>query len=76
MDVYSTVISIIKGIIAAAPDIAKAYGAVVNFIETLFGSKLITIEQQAELRANVDAAFKALLNGETPPQWTVEPDPS
>jgi hypothetical protein len=69
------ILAVIQGIIAAAPKILDAYNAAKAFINGLFGAGLITSDQQAQLHSQVDAVVTAILSGNPPPEWTVEPDP-
>lgn len=61
--------------ISAASDIKKAVQVAVDFIGALFGSGLINAAQQSALMMHVDTTALAFLHGDTPPAWTVEPDP-
>ncbi len=75
MDIVSTVVSVIQAIVKYAPDALKAYTAVKDFIKGLFGAGVITKAEQDKLFAYVDGILAAHTAGQTPPQWTVEPDP-
>ncbi len=70
---------IIQGILAAiqaAPGVIDVVNKAKDFITSLTGAKLITVEQQNALHAYVDAHAALVAAGITPPAWTVEPDPA
>lgn len=61
--------------ISAAPKIANAVQDAIKFVGALFGAGLIDKATQDALMAHIDDLALAWLKGETPPAWTVEPDP-
>ena len=69
------VISILGLVTKAAPDIAAIYEKARDWFAMLFKGGLITREQQQDLMAWADAHEKAVLAGEVPPEFQVEPDP-
>jgi len=72
----AALVSIAEAVITAAPDIEKAVGAVKDFITNLVSAGVITADQQTALHAHVDSVAAAVASGQTPPEFTVEPDPS
>lgn len=74
MDIASLV-TLFQAAIAAAPKVAALVVKAKEYIEALFTAGLISKEQQDQLHAHMDAAQAAALSGNTPPHWTVEPDP-
>lgn len=70
------IIQYVQAGIAAAPAVVTEVKRAKTFFSDLFGSGAITIERQRALHAHVDAIQAAVMNGDTPPQWTVEADPS
>lgn len=70
---------IIQGIQAAitlAPGAIKIVEAAKAMIESLFQAGVISAQEQNALFAHVDALQAAVLAGEVPPAWRVEPDPA
>ena len=65
----------IQAAIAAAPEIASIMTAAKDFVSSLFGAGVITAAQQDALHAHIDDLVFALLNGNEPPEFTIEPDP-
>lgn len=61
--------------VSAAEKLIPAVQAAIAFIRNLFSAGLIDAATQDKLMAHVDAVTLAFVKGETPPQWTVEPDP-
>lgn len=58
----------------AAPEVQKLYASAREIFTTLFAGGLITAEQQAQLMSWSDAHEAAVLRGELPPEFSVEPD--
>lgn len=61
--------------ISAAKNLKPAVEDAIAFVKGLFGSGLITKEQQDALMGYVDACTLAFVHDDPPPAWTVEPDP-
>lgn len=70
------IIQAIQAAIAAAPQIEQVAIDAKNWVASLFSNSLISKETQDLIHAHVDAYQEALLNGTTPPEFTVEADPS
>lgn len=70
-----TIIGLIQAAIKWAPTAIEVVKRAKETIDMLFTSKMITAEQQDRLHAHVDAICEAVESGETPPEFTVEPDP-
>jgi hypothetical protein len=69
------VIQAIQAAIAAAPRVIEVVQKGKEFIASLTSAGVITAEQQNALDARVDTIAAAFANGQTPPAWSVEPDP-
>ena len=75
----ATLALIVQGIqvaIQAAPEVEAVALKGKELITELFTAKKISIEQQAAVHAHVDAVAAAVASGQTPPEFTVEPDPA
>lgn len=62
--------------IASAPQIEVAVKAAKDAFTGLFSDGVITTDQQNELHAHVDAIGLAVVGGQTPPEFQVQPDPT
>ncbi len=71
--VIASIISFIQLAIKAAPLAKDLYDEGRALINEMFKTKLITAEQQAELMAWADEHERAVLAGEMPPEFKVEP---
>jgi hypothetical protein len=65
----------VQGLMAAAPDIIAFGGKVKGWLQDMFGSGLITKQQQDDLNQRVNDICVAALTGKLPASWQVEPDP-
>lgn len=68
------ILSILNLATKAAPEVQKLYASARELFTTLFAGGLITAEQQAKLMSWSDAHEAAVLRGELPPEFSVEPD--
>ena len=71
--VIASIISFIQLAIKAAPLAKDVYDDGRALINEMFSTKLITAEQQAELMTWADEHERAVLAGEMPPEFKVEP---
>jgi len=69
------IMAAIQGAIAIAPDVIKLAASAKTFITDLFGSGVITAQEQNDMHTRVTALCIARLKGELPAHWAVEPDP-
>ena len=72
---------ILQGILAAinaAPKAIEVISSAKQLIDALFAAKVFSLEQQASLKAYVDAHAALLASGIVVPSlaWSVEPDPA
>ena len=65
----------VQGLIAIAPDVIAFAAKVRGWIAEMFSSGLISAETQNALNNRVTEICRAVLNGEVPVHWTIEPDP-
>lgn len=73
------ILLIIQGIqaaLTAAPQIEALAEEARKWLAALFEAGVITAEVQNQLDAHVTEVVKAVLEGNPPPEFTVEPDPS
>lgn len=66
------IISYISLAMKAAPQVASIYQEGKALVAHLFTSGLITLQQQQDLHAWMDAHQAATLAGQIPPEFTVE----
>lgn len=71
-----TILPILQAALAFAPDAKKIYESARTLFKMWFDGGLITLAQQQALRDWADAHEAATLAGQTPPELTVEPDPT
>lgn len=76
MEIVSSIISLVQLAISAAPSVEAAVTAAKNTIAALFKAGVITKDVQDSTHAYIDAYAAAVVAGTTPPEFTVEPDPS
>lgn len=69
------IVTVLQLAIDAAPTVTAIVKKGKAFIDEIAGAGVITKEQQAALRRHVDAYQAAVLRGEKPPCFEVEPDP-
>lgn len=67
--------SVLGASVNAAPQLTKLYEQARGLFDMMFRGGLITVEQQNALRSWADAHEEAVLAGNIPPEWQVEPDP-
>lgn len=70
-----TIITFIELAIKAAPEIKSIAESAKTLISDLFSHGLITVDQQNQLHAHMDAIMTATLAGTLPPSWQVQADP-
>lgn len=73
-----TILLIVQGIqaaVSAAPQVVAIAKSAKDFVTSLFSAGLISKEVQDAIHAHVDAICDAAIAGDTPPEFTVEPDP-
>ncbi len=70
------IISFIGLAVKAAPQVKQVYDDAKNLVENLFKGGLITKEQQDLYMTWADAHQSAVLAGEVPPEFNVDPDPA
>ena len=75
MELIAAIVTALELAIRAEPEAAAIVKAGKKFIKATFGAGVITKEQQNALHAHVDAYQTAILAGQTPPEFLVEPDP-
>lgn len=73
--VINVLIPAIQALIKYAPELAKTWDIIKDWIGAFFKGKLITAAQQDELFAWVDGIQTAWLAAKIPSHWLVEPDP-
>lgn len=66
----------IQGLIAAAPDVIAFAAKVKGWIADMFSAGLINSDEQTALNNRVTVIVTAVLNGNMPAHWVIEPDPS
>jgi coproporphyrinogen III oxidase-like Fe-S oxidoreductase len=71
----ATIVALIQTVIATAPYITDAVESVHQFVDSLYLGGNVSISDQKRLHEHIDAVQKAVTNGQTPPQWTVEANP-
>lgn len=67
-----TVIAGIVTIIDAIQNLEPVVADITDFISKMFSKGLISIEEQDQLNAYVNAKCEAILKGEIPPAWQVD----
>lgn len=75
----ATILLIVQGIqaaIQAAPMVVGIVNSAKAYIASLFEAGLISKAQQDAIHAHVDAIAASAASGQTPPEFTVEADPS
>lgn len=65
----------IEAAMAAAPKVIAVAEAGKKLITELFAAGAISVDTQNQLHGRVDVVMNAYLNGEIPPELTIEPDP-
>lgn len=70
-----SIVSLIQMASSAAPAASKLYKEAKALFTMLFKGGLITVEQQQSLMSWADAHQAAVLAGEVPPEFTIDPDP-
>lgn len=70
------IINILSLITTTGPEVARIFQQAREWFDMAFRGGLITVAQQAALRDWSDRREAAVLGGEIPPEWQIEPDPS
>jgi hypothetical protein len=70
-----TAVSLVEMAVKAAPDAITIVNQARAFFGSLFSAGQISVEQQTAVSARLEAITQAVLRGEVPPAWQVEPDP-
>ena len=75
MNLITAIVTVLQLAIDAEPGVTAIVKKGKAFIDEMTGAGVVTKEQQAALHRHIDAYQAAVLNGEKPPCFEVEPDP-
>lgn len=68
-------IQLLPLLISAAQDAKPIIDAAKSVIAGWMNDGLISVEQQNQLHAHMDALMQSVLSGQEPPEFVVQPDP-